>query len=263
MIPDAEPQATGGHPGVSAEVMAAAGRALVDSANESGATLRLMGGIGIWARASSDTRALLTRDYEDLDVASDRGSPKLLTDVFTSLGYLGEQRFNALHGGHRLIYSSADGDLKVDVFRNRFQMCHKLDLRGRLALDDLTVSPADLLLTKLQVVQVNRKDLFDICMLLIDHPLSNQEAGDLINVDRIVEVCADDWGWFTTVIDNIDHASRHATDILRDEKRLTAVLSRLAELRDRLEAAPKTRRWRLRARLGRRVAWYDTPDEVG
>jgi hypothetical protein len=39
------------------------------------------------------------------------------------------------------------------------------------------------------------------------------------------------------------------------------VLDGLQRLRDRIEAEPKSLRWRLRARVGDRVRWYELPED--
>ena len=50
-------------------------------------------------------------------------------------------------------------------------MCHRLDLRSRLHIAGPALNPADLLLTKLQIVELNRKDAIDMIALLLAHPL--------------------------------------------------------------------------------------------
>ena len=39
--------------------------------------------------------------------------------------------------------------------------------------------------------------------------------------------------------------------------------TRLDDLRIRVDEEPKSPRWRIRARVGERVKWYEEPEEVG
>jgi hypothetical protein len=246
------------------DTLAAAGRDIVVCAAEKGMTLRLIGGVAVWVRSRDETRKLLGRSYGDLDFVSQKTSPRDLTELLGELGYADERRFNAVHGERRLLYNAPDGSIKIDVFRDRFEMCHSLDLRDRLALDDVALSAADLALTKLQVAELNRKDLVDIYMLLIDHVLGHDDEATVINVDRIVGVCASDWGWYTTVTDNLTKAAELATEVLGSQDDHAAIVTaRLNELAVSLDAAPKSFAWRARAKLGRRMAWRDSPEEVG
>src|SRR4030095_8322832 len=103
----------------------------------------------------------------------------------------------------RLLYYDEANGRQLDVFVGAFRMCHTLELDDRLTLDPATLAPADLLLTKLQVVEVNRKDQTDALALLLCHELAAERAGDVIGIDRLAAVTARDWGWFTTVADNL------------------------------------------------------------
>ena len=40
------------------------------------------------------------------------------------------------------------------------------------------------------------------------------------------------------------------------------VAAQVRAVRAVIEAAPKSRAWRLRSRIGERVKWYETPEEV-
>jgi hypothetical protein len=243
--------------------MSEAGREIVTRGDALGISLRLVGGLAIWVRSTRETRGALGREYGDLDFVSDRAAPKAITALLEELGYSGEGRFNAVHGERRLLFNAADGSMKIDVFRERFEMCHSLDLRERLTLDPLALSAADLALTKLQVVDITRKDLLDLYMLILDHPPQSGDAPGGLNVDRVADVCAADWGWYTTLMDSLGTAKRLAPDILESVAARATVAERLERLRVRVESAPKSRGWRLRARLGRRVPWHESPEEVG
>jgi hypothetical protein len=239
--------------------LVAHGRRLVTEAAARGVALRLLGGAAIWLRASEPARAAFGRDYPDLDLVAHRKQSRQLKELLEQDGYDPERIFNATHGAKRLLYHVADGSYHIDVFLDTFQMSHTLDLGSRLEVEELTLPAAELLLTKLQVAQLNRKDATDAVMLLYDHELAAGDGAGRLNVARVAELCAGDWGLYTTVVDNLATVDRLLPELPAEA---VAVAPRIADLRLRLEAAPKTRAWKLRAKVGRRVRWYELPEEV-
>jgi hypothetical protein len=242
--------------------MVQTGVRLIASADAAELPLRLFGGVAIWERSNESTRAALGREYADVDLVAHRKGSRDLRELLEQQGFVPERTFNATHGASRLLYHAADGSFHIDVFLDRFEMSHRLDFEARLELEPTTLTAADLLLAKLQVAEVNRKDLTDTAMLLLDHGLADADTPDLINAGYISELCSGDWGLFTTAGDNLD-----ALDRLRPELPVTGADTErlhqlIGELKDRLERAPKSRAWKMRARIGRRKRWYETPEEV-
>ena len=149
------------------------------------------------------------------------------------------------------------------MFVGQFSMCHSLDLSGRLTLLPDTLSVADLVLTKLQIVQINAKDMIDAAQLLRNHELGRaDEAGaDQLSLDRLCAVTSADWGWYTTLSDNLAKLVTFAGDTL-DEPDRVQITDAAASIQTAIDQAAKSLRWKARARLGRRAAWYDLPEEV-
>ena len=112
--------------------------------------------------------------------------------------------FNNLQGETRLYYHSADGAYHVDVFIEKFVMSHELELGARLRTEPLTLPAAELLLTKLQIAELNHKDASDTAMLLADHELAQSDGARLAERRRVSELCASNWGLYTTVTDNLE-----------------------------------------------------------
>jgi hypothetical protein len=160
------------------------------------------------------------------------------------------------------MYADPARERVVDVLVDRFVMCHRLDLRDRLALDARTLPLSDLLLTKLQVVELNEKDMTDLLALLADHDLDGEE-GDAIGTARILAVTADDWGFEHTIRGTLMRVRDAAVAYDLDGSTTARIQSRIDRLVELLDRAPKTLRWRMRARLGERVRWYELPEEVG
>jgi hypothetical protein len=237
------------------------GRRLVERAAAGGQEVRLFGGIAIWLRADEPTRAALGRDYPDIDLVAHKKGSRELRELLESEGYEPERTFNATHGARRLLYNWPEAH-QVDIFLDEFEMSHKLDLGARLEAEPLTLPAAELLLAKLQVAEINRKDLTDAAMLLVDHEPGAEGGPGHLELPHLEEVCAVDWGLFTTFTDNLE-----ALAAMREELPLAAdagarLGERIETVRAALEAAPKSLAWKMRAKVGRKKRWYETPEEV-
>jgi hypothetical protein len=237
-------------------------RRICEQANDSDVHVRLLGGIAIWLRSPDAVRAQLGREYADIDLVTVRKHSKPLRDLLESLGYVPDKMFNATQGDRRLYFHSADGAYHLDIFVDKFVMSHELDLGPRLEAEPLVLPAAELLLTKLQIAELNQKDAADTAMLLLGHELADRDGPGMLNVAYVAEVCGQDWGFYTTVSDNLAKTQALLEGILPDAGQRRVVADRAAKLLADLEAAPKTRGWRRRAKLGRRVRWYETPDEA-
>ena len=240
-----------------ADVIAEAER-ISAAARESRVAIKLVGGAAVNLHSPSARQAPLKRRYGDLDfVASSKHRPAVQR-LFEGLGYQPEVRFNTLNGHQRLLYLDAINGRQIDVFLDRMKMCHVIELAGRLGHDGPTLTPADLLLSKLQVFEVNMKDLVDSIALLLDHPTANHDD-DAINSPYLARLTADDWGLFRTLQLNTEKVRKAARDLAVDS---AVVNQRLDALWSAIEAQPKSLKWKLRARVGDRVSWYELPEEV-
>ena len=227
----------------------------------SGVRARLLGGVGVVLHAHGPVPAPLARTYGDLDYVVTRGDGPPFRRLLESSGYEPNERFNALHGHRRLLHYDPTNGRQVDTFVGSFKMCHALDFSDRLPVLGLSIAPVDLLLTKLQIVEVNDKDLRDVLVLLGDHPIgSGPEAIDPIQLAAIV---GNDWGWHTTLLDNVEklEALGRSIDGLEPDLRVR-VVDRIAEIRVVIGSAQHSVRWRARAAVGRRIPWYELPEEV-
>lgn len=232
-------------------------RRLVGLARATGLTMRAIGGIGVAIAAPSIGAAQPPRHYHDIDLVAPAGS-SVITACMRDAGYLPANRFNALNGSERLLFHDPAGR-RVDVFIDRLSMCHVLDLRHRLELDPWTVSPADLLLSKLQIVDLTDRDAQDVEALLTDHGV---EDGAGIDRHRLREVCLTDWGWWRTVDGSLATlVERWRSGPPGAGSRATSI-ARAMTIRAELAAAPKGLAWRARARIGERRRWYQVPEEV-
>ncbi|HEV3273948.1 MAG TPA: hypothetical protein VG299_03700 [Candidatus Dormibacteraeota bacterium] len=235
---------------------------LAEAAISLGLSARLIGGLAIWLRCPSVRSGPFARSYEDMDFAITSASSTKFKALLMTQGYIPDQFFNGLHGATRLYYSEPTGRWSIDVVIDELAMSHTLDLRGRLDGPAPTITLADLLLTKLQVWEINRKDLGDALCLLADHALSDDDSDtEGISLPRVRSVLGKDWGFCHTVLRNTQKvAALWSQEPLHGAAR--DVAAQVAALQQAIEDAPKSRAWRLRSRLGERVRWYETPEEV-
>ena len=236
--------------------IAEAGR-IAEAAKRAGVKVKLLGGAGINMHSPSAGRPPLKRKYGDLDYAIAKRDRKSVLSLFPSLGYEANERFNLMNGDTRLYFYDADHGRQVDIFIDVFKMSHVIDLRGRLNGDGPCASPADLLLSKLQIYEINRKDLIDVIALVLDHPIG--EGDDAIDARYVARLACEDWGLCRTVQLNIPKLL-HMLDELEVDREV--VRSRVAEIQAAIDAGPKPLRWRLRAQVGDRLQWYELPEEV-
>ncbi len=236
-------------------------RRICDEAAGRGIQVRLIGGIAIWLRAADDVRERMGREYADIDLVTTRKHSKALRELLESLGYEPDKMFNAVQGDRRLYFRSADGSHHLDIFVDRFVMSHELDLAARLETEPVVLPAAELLLTKLQIAELNQKDAHDTAMLLLGHELAQEDGPGVLNMAQVTDVCGQDWGFYTTVTDNLGKTHALLESILSQSEHRGVVAERTDILLANLEAAPKSRGWRRRAKIGRRMRWYQTPDE--
>jgi hypothetical protein len=170
--------------------------------------------------------------------------------------------FNAMNGKERLLFFDTDHGRQVDVFVGSFRMCHEIPFGDRLRPGDRTVPLAELLLTKLQIIELNEKDVRDTVLLFHGHEIGESDDGEAVNVARIGELCAADWGLWRTITQNLDKCRGLVGDYDLPAGDLERVGERLEAVMARIEAEPKTRGWKLRAKIGERKRWYELPEEV-
>jgi hypothetical protein len=254
----------------SAEIEAEA-RRIVGAAIALGLRVRLMGGIAILIQSPSASRPPYDRAYRDFDLVAHEKDVASLRRLLDDHGYVGDRLFNAIHGAQRLVYGAPDGRWSIDIVIDELVMSHRLELKNRLTTDGVTLDLADLLLTKLQIWQTNKKDLGDAVCLLADHPLARigrlaaapGEDGSPTAIDlaRVRAVLGADWGFCHTAERNLRAIGELAArQPVRDAP--YAVAEQVATLLAEIASAPKSMAWKARASVGERVRWYETPEEA-
>jgi hypothetical protein len=232
---------------------------LLEAADGEQVPLRLVGGVAVRLRHGDGVPAPLERPYNDLDFATTRKGAGATQVLLRRLGYEPHLAFNTMNSKERLLFFDWQHGRQLDVFVGTFRMSHEIPLENRLEVDHVSVPLAELLLTKLQIVELNEKDVRDAVTLLAGHEVGAAD-GDTLNGPRVAELCAADWGLWRTITRNLDTVAGH---LQRYEIDRETVARRLEDVQRRIDAAPKSRPWRLRAKIGERKRWYQLPEEVG
>ncbi|HUK51607.1 MAG TPA: hypothetical protein VLV18_11260 [Terriglobales bacterium] len=252
------------------------GKRLVDEAEKRSVPLRLLGGVAIRIHCSEflDFAKKLMRlgegqqEYTDLDFMSYMKCRKSMADFFADMAYDKRRTTMSSAATQRQIFFHPKGWFYVDVFYDKLLAAnHPLDFRKRLELDSPTITPADLLLEKLQIVFPGEKDVKDLLLLLRAHEISGDEETNKINGEFIAKTLASDWGFWYTVTTNLTGLKQHtesASTLTEEEKRL--IVSRVDELRLCIDQEPKSTGWKMRSAIGTRKQWYnpvETSQTVG
>lgn len=253
--------------GASNEEILDIGLELVEQARARGIPLRLLGAVAIRLHCQTHQHLFdqAERPISDLDVMSYGTHRKAVQNLLKENKYIGDEHLIAIYGESRQIYQHPRiAGLKLDVFFDQLKFCHNVPFRGRLELDYPTITMTDALLEKMQIVKINAKDFKDTIILLLEHPPADHHETESLDGAYLSRLLGADWGFYYTVTENL----RKVIDFMRQEPFLEADQMKLVErnakaLLATLEAAPKTMKWKLRARIGPKVKWYQDVEETG
>ncbi len=238
---------------------------LVKDAEERGIQLRILGSIAYRLQCPRNLHLFddMARVLTDVDFGAIRRQNQAIREFFLSEGYKPDEGVYVASEGARHIYVHPETRLNVDVFADELYFCHRIPFTGRLDIDTPTLSTTDLLLEKMQIVEINLKDFKDTLVLLLEHALgSPADSNKHIDVDYIVGIMSKDWGFYHTFTTNL----RRVPDYIGEFPAITQeegdiIRSRVDDLLRRIEDAPKSIKWKLRAKVGTRTIWYQEVTE--
>jgi hypothetical protein len=236
------------------------GQRLLGMASQQGVPLRLLGGIAVRMKAPAVPPSL-DRAYKDIDFAVTKKGGGAADKLLKEAGYEPHVAFNAMHAKERGLYYDEGNGRQIDLFIQSFRMCHEIPLGDRLDVESDTVPLAELMLTKLQIIEVNEKDIRDTVLLFHGHPIADHDNA-AVNGAHIAKLCADDWGLWRTITANLDRCRGHVGDYELPAEDRERIEGRFDELLQRIEDEPKSRGWRRRAKVGDKKRWYELPEEV-
>jgi hypothetical protein len=233
-------------------------RRIIELARSDGLVLRALGGVAICLQAP-DGKPRLPRRAKDIDLAAAKGASRPAAKLLVRAGYVADEMFNALRGSRRLLFTDPANGRHLDVFIGGFSMCHDIPMTARLAREPLTVPREELLLSKLQIFELTANDQADIYNLLFHNDVGDGQGG--ISAPFIAALCAGDWGLWRTCQLNIERGLSSLGESALEPAEREVVAGRLERLRARIDAEPKSMKWRIRDRVGDRVRWYAEPEE--
>ena len=239
---------------------------IVEMAKKDHVILRAMGACAVRIHCSENRGLLvkLDRNITDLDFMSYEEYRTRLEPFFHRLGYSLNERFTSTMGNVRQIYKKLSPDVHVDLFFDKLRMSHEICFRNRLEIDPITISLADLILEKAQIVRINEKDVKDLAVLMIEHDVGPKDE-ETINSEYIADLTSKDWGLYYTITTNLKDIRDTFEDkfggVLSSDQ--TADLRRnMEKIIQAIEDRPKTMKWKMRARIGPKQKWYDDVEEV-
>src|SRR6201986_4945460 len=226
---------------------------LVEGAMREGLKLRLLGGLGVRVLCPEFPPRL--RAGQDMDLACGGKRRRDVVGYLEQGGCVPDKMLNSLNGDRQMYFIAPSGR-PIDVCVDRLVMCHTLDFRPSFRNSSLTLDPADLLLSKLQIFELNAKDAHDITHLLAGVPVGTaSDGGDVIDTGWLGEVLAADWGWWRTCTGNLEKLPALIAENpgLVPQTAPFDPLAQAAQLLDFAKSVPKGVKWRLRANVGDRV----------
>ena len=238
---------------------------IVAAASEQGLALRVLGSLAFQLHCNQYgyLQKELGRAYTDIDYAGYSKEASSMAPFLKRLGYEEDYEVNVLYAGQRMIFHHPMNGLHVDIFFDRLNFCHEVNWsKGRLDQDKPTLPLAEMLLEKMQIVKINEKDIIDTLMLLLEHPLGDHD-NETINLDLIAALWSKDWGLWRTVTMNLEKVAQLSLgygQLSKDVKE--KIQEQVHTCIQTIEQRPKTTGWKIRAKIGDRVKWYQEVDEI-
>ena len=254
---------------------------LVEKAQSRGVHLRILGSLGAYVRSVNNGYGDVFRSLErfgggkplftDLDLLGYNKQKGDITKFLRELNFKPDALVNAMFGNRRLVFYHPDNKYHVDIFLNKLEFSHTVDFgdkpgSGRLELDYPTISATDIALEKLQIHEINRKDLIDLIALFLVHDVHEQFSKEVVDGGHIGKMLCDDWGFWYDATTNLGKLKPVIDDLLKEGK-ITAAQSQMAmerveKLLQLINKTPKSKGWEKRAKTGTSKRWYTEVEEI-
>jgi hypothetical protein len=248
-----------------ADRMVAEAKRVIAQGKDRGLHLRLLGAIAFQIQCPEFNflSRKLNRILTDLDFAGYSKEGTKVAAMMKELGYADEPAVTTLFGHRRMLWDHASNGLHADVFFDKLEMNHNIPFENRLDIEEMTIPLSDLLLEKMQIVQINEKDVIDTIMLLREHEIANNSPQGAIDAGYISKLLSNDWGFYYTVTTNLGKIKGRLDQFteLKDEDRAN-ISGKIDSLLERIENQPKALSWRVRAKVGAKSKWYKDVEEV-
>ncbi len=257
---------------------------IIEKAQSRGIYQRVLGSLGVYMHSLHKPECVATFKslgrfgeglpmFTDLDLAGYSKQGRDISKLFRELNFKSNDMLNGLFGDRRLMYYNPVGKYQVDVFLDKLEFSHDVEFgekpgSGRLELDFPTIALADIVLEKLQIHKINRKDLIDLAILFLGHEVNDSESfqKEVVNGDYIRKLLGDDWGFWFDAVGNLRKVKTQVTDLATEGKltsqQLATITQRVDKLIEILEVSPKTKKWEKRAKVGTAKPWFKEVEEV-
>ena len=236
---------------------------LVEEASKRGITLRILGAIAIRLHSPNYSyfQDKMGRILSDIDLIGFSKHYSQILKFLESLGYEIDKRI-LFKQANRIVADHLKDRVHVDIFCDKLEMCHTIDLRDRLNIDNPTIPVTDLFLEKLQIVKIAEKDLIDLAILIAEHPLGNDDE-DKINIKFITNIVRKDWGYYYTTVINLGKLKEYVKTlhVLQPDQR-EEIIGKIDNLVDAIEKTPKSMKWKMRAKIGPAIKWYKEVEDL-
>lgn len=206
------------------------------------------------------------RELLDIDLMSYSKFESKMEKFFRDFGYTPRQYifkfWERATTMRRHIYDDEKNNRVVDVFFDRLEMCHTTNFVSRLELDYPTITLADIVLQKMQIVKLTERDIKDTILLFREHEVGETDK-ETINAKYIANLLSKNWGFCYSVTRNLNWTK----EFLRRCKVLTVedcnnVTTKIDELLQALRREPKSLKWKIRSKIGTRKKWYTEVEEA-
>ncbi|HUL27601.1 MAG TPA: hypothetical protein VLW44_17725 [Streptosporangiaceae bacterium] len=259
------------------EVLQSEATAIVAAASDRGVTLRVVGsaGIRLHCAAPGPLMDALDRPAKDIDFVVPQRQRKGMRRLLEERGYVIDRDLLIAMEGRRYSFEHREHGTEIDVFVERLSFCHTIELAGRLERHPVTIPIEELLLQKVQIVEMTTTDLIDASVLLATHDVASPgddqaaagqppAAGEAVDAAYIARLLARDWGFHHTATRNLARVRQSvagpsaigvgAGGAARAERGVGRLLGAI-------DAEDKSLAWRMRDKIGERKQWWQDVDD--
>jgi hypothetical protein len=243
---------------------------IVTEAAQAGITLRVVGSAGIRLHCDQPGPLMdrLGRPAKDIDFIVPQQHRKGMRRLLESRGYVPDRDLLIAMEGTRYTFTHPGGGTDIDVFVERLAFCHTIEVRDRLDVHPVTIPLEELLLQKVQIIEMTTTDLIDVNVLLATHDVtgtSGEQGAEAESIDsgHIARLLSRDWGFHHTATRNLrrvrDESGAPVSNL--DEQSRGRARDRASRLLAAIDAEPKSLGWRMRDRVGERKQWWQDVDD--
>lgn len=226
---------------------------LISEAEKEGIVLRALGSVGVLLHCPPLVEDMDQRERspKDIDLVTRKEDRRGLRGFFEREGYEVDKDMLVAMEGTRYLFRNQGRGIDVDVWVDVLDLCHRLEVADRMGPGP-SLLIEDLILSKLQIADLTPNDVQDLASMLSTHDMRDcSEDPEVVDTAYVCRVLSDDWGFWRTATANLAALADELSSRGRENAR---------ELIQVLETSPKTLRWRLRARIGERMQWWQEVD---